>query len=341
MPRLVLSFFFVLLCLFPANAKAKAEKFPLWITSPYSKYPENEYIVEVGSGLSQKEADTNAIEGLSAIFSRSVSSKTDSSLSYKENAGSVDKAKSINQKVLVETSIKDLIGVEIKERWKSKNGSFYALAVLNKQKAIVIYSEKLEHCASLIDAALNIQSDEKGTFREYARYVFATAKANEMSLYNAYLAVLNPASSMLYDEDAYKSESLKLKAATIAKNILVEVRVDANWNDARFKNLFEKVFSSRGFAIANAGRYVLDVKLEVGKETKLSDDRIMVRYSLTSNLVDVATGSSVLPFVVNDKAVHFDSDSLKNQIFKNIKTKIEKDFDASFNKYMLEIFVSE
>ena len=162
-----------------------------------------------------------------------------------------------------------------------------------------------------------------------------------MSLYNAYLAVLNPASSMLYDEDAYKSESLKLKAATIAKNILVEVRVDANWNDARFKNLFEKVFSSRGFAIANAGRYVLDVKLEVGKETKLSDDRIMVRYSLTSDLVDVATGSSVLPFVVNDKAVHFDSDSLKNQIFKNIKTKIEKDFDASFNKYMLEIFVSE
>ncbi|MGP1439411.1 MAG: LPP20 family lipoprotein [Treponema sp.] len=335
MPRLILSFFFCLLCLSSLGAKKK-EKLPIWIISPSSVYSENDYVVELGTGSSQKEADNKAIEGLAAIFNRSVSSKTDSSLAYRENADNVDKTKSINQHVSVLTSMKDLIGVEIKERWKSKDGVFYALAVLNKQKAITIYSEKLDYCISLIDEALNIPSNEKGTFQEYTRYVFATSEANEMSLYNAYLAVLNPAGVMIYSEDIYKAENLKLKAMSIAKNILVEVRIGGNWTDKRIKSIFEKVFTSRGFTITKGkkARYVLDVKLELGEETKLSDDRLMIRYSLNSELLDTATGDSFLPFVLNDKAVQFNSEAVKNQIFKNIKTKVEKDFDTLFNQYI-------
>ncbi|MGP1519886.1 MAG: LPP20 family lipoprotein [Treponema sp.] len=334
MPRLILSFFFCLLCLSSLGAKKK-EKLPIWIISPSSVYSENDYVVELGTGSSQKEADNKAIEGLAAIFNRSVSSKTDSSLAYRENADNVDKTKSINQHVSVSTSIKDLIGVEIKERWKSKDGVFYALAVLNKQKAITIYSEKLDYCISLIDEALNIPSNEKGTFQEYTRYVSATSKADEMSLYSAYLSVLNPTSALII-EDEYHPDKLKLQASSIAKNILVEVKIDGNWIDKRINSIFEKVFTSRGFTITKGkkARYILDVKLELGEESKLSDDRLMIRYSLNSELLDTATGDSFLPFVINDKAVQFNSEAVKNQIFKNIKTKVEKDFDALFNQYI-------
>ena len=335
MPRLVLSFLFVLLCLSPLEAKKRAEKFPAWITSPATVYSENEYIVELGSGLSQKEADNKAIEGLAAIFNRSVISKTDSSLSYNEHAKGIDKTKSINQHLSLTTSIKDLVGVEIKERWKSKDGTFYALAVLNRQKAINIYSEKLEQCASLINNALNIQNNEKGTFKEYSRHVFASSKANEMSLYKSYLSVLNPASSLIYEQE-YDPDKLKLETSSIAKNILIYVQFKGNWEDVYLKSIFEKAFTSRGFTISNTntGRYILSVKLELGKESKLSDDRLMVRYSLTYNLIDNTTEESLLSFVINDKAVHFDSDGLKNQILKSIKTKVEKDFNASFDKYI-------
>lgn len=319
----------------PLSAAKKAEKPPVWVTSPSATYPENEYIVELGMGSSQKEADNKAIEGLAAIFNRSISSKTDSSLSYRENAGGVDKMKSINQQVSVSTSIKDLIGVEIKERWKSKDGNFYALAVLNRQKAITIYSEKAKLCSFAIDESLNVPNDEKGTFHEYFRYVSATSKAYEMALYNAYLSVLNPAFSLVIEGD-YNPDKLKLETSSIAKNILVEVRVSGNWTDKRFKPIFEKVFSSRGFTIAktSGARYVLDVKLELGEESKLSDNRLMIRYSLTSELLDTATGDSFLPFVINDKAVQFNSEAVKNQIVKSVKIKVEKDFDALFNKYM-------
>lgn len=327
--------FILLCCCLPLCAAKKAEKIPDWVSSPATVYPENEYIVEVGSGSSQKEADNKAIEGLAAIFNRNVLSKTDSSLAYRESAGSVDKTKSINQHVLVSTSIKDLVGVEIKERWKSKDGTFYALAVLNRQKAIHIYSEKATLCVSAIVESLNIPDDEKGTFHEYFRYVSASSKANEMSLYNAYLSVLQPESALVIEED-YSPDKLKLKASSIAKNILVAVKIGGNWTDARLKSIFEKVFSSRGFTIAKAdgARYVLDVELELGEESKLSDNRLMIRYSLTSQLLDSVTGDSFLPFVINDKAVQFSSEAVKNQIFKNLKTKVEKDFDTLFNKYM-------
>ena len=331
-----LKFIFILLCCcLPLTAARKAEKPPIWITSPSTMYPEEEYIVELGTGLNQKEADNKAIEGLAAIFNRSVLSKTDSSLAYRENASGMDKTKNIEQHVSVLTSIKDLIGVEIKERWKSKDGNFYSLAVLNKHKAIVIYSEKAELCASVIAERLNVPSDEKGTFHEYFRYISATSKAYEMSLYNTYLSVLNPAAGLIYGQE-YNPDKLKMQASSIAKNILVEVKLKGNWIETRLKSIFEKVFASRGFTIAKAGkgRYVLNLNLELGEESKLSDDRLMIRYSLTSELLDNVTGDSLLPFVINDKAVNFSSEALKNQIFKNIKTKVEKDFDALFSKYM-------
>ncbi|MGP1437691.1 MAG: LPP20 family lipoprotein [Treponema sp.] len=334
MPRLVFGFVFILLCFFPLNAKKRAEKMPIWISQPSILYSEEEYIVELGSGLSQKEAENKAIENLASIFNRSVSSKTNSFFNYNENANGVDKTKTVEEHISVLTSIKNLIGVQIKERWKSKEGVFYALAVLNKQKSILIYSEKVNNCASLISEALEIPSDEKGTFQEYSRYVFANSKLQEMSLYNAYLAVLNPISSMLNEED--KAGLLELTALSIAKNILIEVKLNGNGGDERIKSLFEKVFTSRGFNIAKGSeaRYLLNINLEVGEITKLSDDRLMVRYSLASELLDSITKKSFLPFVFSDKAVHFDSDGLKNQIFKNVQKKVEKDFDALFNKYM-------
>lgn len=333
--RLKFIFILLLCCCLPLSAGRKSEKLPAWVTSPSNVYSENEYIVELGTGMTQKEADTKAIEGLAAIFNRSVSSKTDSSLSYRENAAGVDKTKSIDQQVSVLTSIKNLIGVEIKERWKSKDGTFYALAVLNKQRAIAVYSEKVTLCISAIEESLKIPSDEKGTFHEYFRYVSATSKANEISLYNSYISVLNPVASLMYEQE-HSPDKLKLKATSIAKNILVEVNLEGNWAEQRLKSLFEKVFSSRGFTIAKAnnGRYVLNIKVELGEETKLSDNRLMIRYSLTSELLDKVTGGSLLSFVINDKAVQFNTEAVKNQIFKSVKKKVEIDFEALFDKYM-------
>lgn len=334
MSRLVFGFLFIA-CLFPLGAKKRVEKPPVWVTSPSVIYSEDEYIVELGSGSSQKEADNKAIEGLAAIFNRSVSSKTDSSLEYYEDVGSVKKTKSINQHVSVATSVKNLIGVEIKERWKSKEGNFYALAVLNKQKTTAIYSERARLCDSAIAESLNISDDEKGTFHEYFRYVSATSKAYEMSLYNAYLSVLNPATSFIYGQE-YNPDKLKLKTSSIAKDITVNVKLEGNWNEIRLKSIFEKVFSSRSFTVAKSGsaRYTLNVKINLGEQTKLSDDRLMIRYSLVSELIDNVTGDSFLPFELNDKAVNFTDEAVKNQIFKSVKKKIEKDFDALFSKYM-------
>ena len=338
--RLRIIFIILLCCCLHLSATKKVEKPPIWVTSPSTMYSESEYIVELGNGLTQNEADNKAIEGLASIFNRSISSKTDSSLKYYENAHGMERITNIDQKILVSTSIKDLIGVEIKERWKSKDGGFYALAVLNRHKAIFIYSEKARLCASVIAESLNISSEEKGTFHEYFRYVSATSKAYEMSLYNAYLSVLSPASSFVFGKE-YNPDKLKLETSSIAKNILVEVRLGGNFTDARFRSIFEKVFTSRGFTIAKSknGRYILDVDLELEKASKLSEDRLMIRYSLTSELVDSVTGDSLLPFVINDKAVNFSSEALKNQIFKDVKKKVEKDFDALFSKYMEDSFL--
>lgn len=325
-----LSFIFILLfCFLPLDAAKRAERIPDWVTSPSKVYSEAEYLMEIGTGSNQKEADNKAIEGLAAIFNRSVSSKTDSSLKYREKSTNVEKIKEVDQRILISTNVKNLVGVEIKERWKSNSGIFYALALLNKNKAISIYSERYSCCASSITEVLSVPDNEKGTFREYFRYLTACRKAYEMSLYDAYLSLLNPAYNMIYEKN-YNLDKLKIKASAIAKNILITVNLEGEDCDERLKPLFEQIFTSKGFSIAkgNNARYALNVMLEKGEETVLSENRIMVRYSLTSELVDKIMSEALFPFVINDKAVQFSSEAVNNQIFKNIKKKIEKNFGS-------------
>lgn len=329
-----LSFVFILsCCVLSLGAAKRLEKIPDWVLAPSTAYSEKEYIVELGTGSSQKEADSKAVEGLAAIFNRSVSSKTDSSLKYNENTEGVEKVKSLDQTVSVVTNVRDLIGVEIKERWKSKSGIFYALAVLNRNKAVSVYSEKAMRHAFSISEVLDVPSNEKGTFQEYFRYVTAYAKSLEMSLYHAYLAVLNPASSMVYEKN-YTPENLKIQASIVAKNIFVKVNLEGC--DERLKAIFENIFTFRGFTIAktNSARYMLNATLKQGKETELSDGRIMVRYTLTCELLDSATSNTLLPFVINDRAVQFNSEAVNNQIFKSIKKRLERDFNSLFDKFI-------
>lgn len=136
----------VALLIFASSGLAGAQT-PDWVTGKSSQYPDQLYITGVGSGDSRQEAENRARAQIAEVFkvqlnARFTNNKTEtlSGSNGNVNGQSVDITRSLVNVGLVKT----LEGSEIAEVWQNpQDMEFYALAVLNKQKASARIADRI------------------------------------------------------------------------------------------------------------------------------------------------------------------------------------------------------
>lgn len=332
----IITFFILVNIFLPFVYASDKETPPNWIENPYEAYAESGYLVIVGEGTSRKEAEANAIESLAAIFSRNIDSKTDSSLNYKSSQNETAKIdKKIVKDISISTNIKDLVGVEIKENWSSGDGKYYALAVLDKTKAIIVYREKINSNNKAISELINIPDKEKNTITEYSRYNAAYKKAVENEIYASYLMILNPTASVISTKPDFNLNSLKMKCLDILKDIPIKVTVEGDKN-SKLKTAFSDVLNSTGFKTSELknSKYALSVKLTISDEVIPGNNKTIIRYSLTAEFVDVILNESLIPFSISGREIHFNKTNAESKALMVLEKKIKKDFKKVFEEYL-------
>lgn len=130
-----------------------ADKKPDWVDGPSGRYPRERYLVGVGIGDDRATSEDRARGEISKIFSTQVSVKTDlteSEANLKDGSGEKSSfSQSISQNVQT-VSKKVLEGVELVENWRDPTAAqHYALAVLEKSKAIRVIEDKLDEIDKL------------------------------------------------------------------------------------------------------------------------------------------------------------------------------------------------
>ena len=121
---------------------------PSWVENESPKWPRSQYVTGVGSADDEEGAADRARGEISRVFSSAV--RVDTTLDESEsnvNQGGRT-VSSFSQQVAqsVKTASKKMLeGVEINERWKdSATSRYYALATLNKSKAMAAVTEKTQ-----------------------------------------------------------------------------------------------------------------------------------------------------------------------------------------------------
>ena len=337
----IFSFFvFIFPSLFAAKAESPKEQIPLWIQDPSFIYSTDEYVSNLGQGRNQKEADTDALLGLAAFFNRSIASNTKASLDYSSEANEgntkIEKSKRLKQDIKISTKMEELIGTEIRERWKSQDGTFYALAVIEKTNGARLYREKVLSYIDAIDKLLNAGNANKGTFTEYFKCLEASGRARTLQLYQGCLAVLDTSGQAIRGEreaGEYSPLALKIRAEKVAKSI--EVFVDVPSEAKKLKPHIEKVFSKHSFTLSkkDSARYKLVVKLDLDDAKELSQGRLAMRYNFEIELLDTQENETVFPFAFEGKETHFDIGGVKNKIFKTLEKKAMEEFASSFARF--------
>jgi hypothetical protein len=316
---------------------ASSGKAPIWVETPAALYP-IDYITGVGVGNDRSHAEQQAFAALVTYFGQSVQADLRSIESYYEavSKGAVEVSGStqVQNSIRTSSSIDTLIGAEIKERWDDGR-TFYALAVLEKSTAALLYSDMLDSNQSMIARLTTLSPEEKNSLDGFSRYQLAATIADASAVYANILSLIDGRSRSLKKGDDYR-----LEAVNITKNLPIAVSMNAalSGDEVRFdriKSAFATALNKQGFRSGGTNsRYVLEVSFSLSADNRPGNDNQFIRYVVNASLKDTTDASELFAYSVNDREGHRSADAAKDRAVSAAEKKISDEYTALLSGYL-------
>ena len=309
---------------------------PSWVRDPYTKFDRQANVAAVGSGSSRQAADKDALGKLIAFFGQSIQVDQKVSSFYQEAVKNGVTAfwsenTAVDSVITTSAGMDSLIGAEIGEAWGDGRGTIYAVAVLNKSKAIQVYSNLVKSNQQIIENLVNLSASEKNTFDGFARYQFAATIADVTFSYGNLLTQIGAPSLA---QGLKKGDEYRLEAQNITKAIPVGIAVK-NDKSGRIQSAFAKALSELGFRSGgNNSRYMLVADVTVSPVDLPNNQNKFARIELSANLADTGSGSVLLPYSFNSREGHTSVTEAENRAYTAAEKKINEEYRALLSDYL-------
>lgn len=329
-------FFFMIICfcLFAKNKK----KYPLWINEPYSGY-QTGYFVAVGNDKVKNISELNAVSELAGIFSRDVKSNTVANSSMtkieEDSISTLISEQNLNQQITVNIDQRNLIGIEIVETFFDDNKEqWFALAVLDKQKAEKIYSKEIEASYKNINQNFNESKNKTNNF-DKLRYLYKCKKETQyVQSLIVRLQVINFEAAKNIQRTDISENQFNIEFNNIANKIPISIQVNNDLND-EIKIACSDVFESFGFKIQEQANNVLSVELENNFRTVYNPDAVYCESNITINL-KLAGEQIVFPFNYTNRAAGKNQELAKKKEYNNLSTIIKTEYKKQIENMLLQ-----
>lgn len=309
------------------NSGFSKKKAPEWVSKNEHQYSKNN-LCAVGIARSLDEANSVAISNIGKIINQKIESETtfvnSESLS---KSGSAETSSSLNQIVKTSALIDSLVGVEIAESWKDKENNYYSLAILNKTKTYLYYSEKINQNEKEIKDACNLVSSDEDKFLIYGKLQNAKKLAQDNVTYLDIIYAVNKAS---YTVTA-KSVTTVAKIENILNNFskTISIKIFDDEKNPRIQNFFYDYFSGKGFSVnSQKPDYILDYDINI--ENTNSDLLFYARYAFNANLKSINSDSVIYSFSTSERIAHKSYEEANQKAIISLEKKLIKTFDKHF-----------
>lgn len=309
------------------NSGFAKKKVPEWVLKNEHEYSKNN-LCAVGIARTLDEANSVAISNIGKIINQKIESETtfvnSESLS---KTGSAETSSSLNQIVKTSALVDSLVGVEIAENWKDKDNNYYSLAILDKTKTYLYYSEKINQNEKEIKEACNLVSSDEDKFLIYGKLQNAKKLSQDNATYLDIIYAVNKAS---YTVTA-KSVTTVAKIENILNNFskTVSVKIFDDETNPRIQNFFYDYFSGKGFSVNSQNPdYILDYDINI--ENTNSDLLFYARYAFNANLKSIKSDSVIYSFSTSERIAHKSYEEANQKAIVSLEKKLIKLFDADF-----------
>jgi len=334
---------------FPAAASgssSKNPKEPAWVTNPRAVYSETQYVSAVGYGDDRESAEKNSLGALIAIFGQSVKGETTVSSRYAEAVRNgtvqINENSEINKAVQSSYALDSVVGAEIKDTWTNGKG-FWAVAVMDKLKASILYSNLIDTNEQTITSLTDISEFDKNTLDAYARFDLAAAVADTTGRFMNVLSVLNPAAAAAKRASGTfpGGDELRASCLHIAQNIPIGIVVTDD-RDGRVASAFANAVSSAGFKTGGQdSRYVINVKLTLTPVDLPNNTNKFTRYLVDAKLTDTMRKSVLLPYNLNGREGHVTISEAENRALRTVEQTISTEYLKVLTDYLAQLTVKK
>ncbi len=322
------------LCLLLVCTNSFAELPPEWVDNPSALYDKESYITAVGTGKDRKSAEASAINALASIFGQSVSAETKSSKNLAESHGAQGQnfqgRTSINQDISLHTDIKSLINAEIKLTWSAPDGTYYALALIDKYDAANYYSREI---VKLHDDILDLTStsDDDSPLSACMNHKNAFDLAEKQNEYMSILSVLNSADAMLVEDKIISSTKVKKELAQLQQKIPIHIVINTenstgDWNNKIQKTLAGKLQAYGFRTTPKESRYELVCSINMYEYKLPGNPNHMVKYTMNAVLMDNETALELAPYYVEGQTGFQTLDGAVDRAYMLLEKKVKAEY---------------
>ena len=168
------------------TAEAQNSDLPEWVNNPSNQFSENQYLMAVGSSPTREGARTQAQSNLAKIFVSEVE-VNESYVNEFEEITDSEEGTSVNEQTNLITrsevnSNQQMRNVEIKEVYEAPNGTFYALAVMDRMETSQLYRQEIENNRDKLNTLQKKAANTSSNLDRliYLKRALAAARVNEM-----------------------------------------------------------------------------------------------------------------------------------------------------------------
>lgn len=332
--------FFLLACACSSQKPVSGNELPGWADNPSDVYNESQYLLAVGSGNTLNEAHESALGSLARIFQADINASQELIDEFIETSKNEEFSSEQTTQLLNVTRIgssQDLMNTQILESEVAGNGTYYALAGMDRLETASIYNQEISNNDLKIhEYETNAEQETDPLYMLILlKKALVLAEVNE-NLSRQRNILLGGAS----DRELNTMTLTRIQENFRIIKQQVPVTIQSVSASETILTAIAGVFQQEGFNIDHSGREpVLEVKVDYqSREAELNrENNKFVKWELIIDIENNLSGQSFKTFITEgrDGALSY-KDALKRADF-SARKEIENSFKRFLNQELLTL----
>lgn len=309
------------------------EEYPDWYLDPKSVYPDDTYLSAVGSGDSRRDAEQQALAGLSQIFEARVRVDQRTQERYEELMTSQGSASESEVRLLQSTRVEsnqDLLNVQFGETAVDESGRVHTIAYLERLPTAQVYRSLILTNADQVQQYLSEADGKESPVDRYAYLSAASVVADSNEVLIDQLRIIQPGMENTVDL-GYEQQRIRSRKSELAQEMSVGVSLEGD-EEGRITSLVEEAISSEFFPIDDQDpmmrvRGRADTAPAQGGEGFES-----VRWNLALQFQG-PQGEGLVSYQGSDRASGVTEEAARSFAYEDMETAIREEFIGSLRNY--------
>ncbi len=309
-------------------------------SDPGSVYPNEDYIYAIGQGDSRREAENNAMAGLSRMFSSDVKVDSQARQQYTELISEGENLSKMEREMVQTVDVsseQELLGIDFSPSYTNEMGQVKIVAYMDRTKAGRLYKDLVEKNNSKVNRLVGLSQEASSTAREYAYVYSAGVVSRNNDIYLQQLEIINPAMAAAA-QPQYTSADIMEMRNRLQEEMVFTVEIEGD-TEGKFTELVKQELGKRQFSTGDTGIMSIQGSVQI-KPAELNQKYYNVEWVMNLSLVD-NEGQSVATYQKINKESGISESQVKLLAEKTIEEVLIDEFMPKIFDYFHSLVIQE